>query len=158
MYEKISVVKLSKELCIRYKQPLVSLYFDNVKSCSLTTSFLYSDAELKIAELIEYVGNGSALVFGCVDKGELVGFIWAYTVVFREEIRMYVSVVQVDAAYRGHGLGTNLLKAIENEARTAGLPALFIHSEANNQGAIRLYEREGYVMERVQLRKPISNA
>ncbi|PKM71550.1 MAG: hypothetical protein CVU91_13265 [Firmicutes bacterium HGW-Firmicutes-16] len=156
MSEKVSVIKLSKEQCAHHKQALAFLYLDNVKSCSFTTSFSYSDAEDKIAELIEYVDNNSAIVFGCVDdKGKLVGFIWAYSVIFREENRMYVSVVQIDDAYRGRGLGTKLLNAVENEARIDGLPALYIHTEAYNQGAIRLYEREGYVMERVQLRKPI---
>ena len=37
-----------------------------------------------------------------------------------------------------------------------GVPALYIHAEADNAGAIRLYEREGYRMERVQLRKPLN--
>lgn len=156
MSNTVSVVKLSKEQCANHKQTLAFLYFDNVKSCSFTTTFSYSDAEGKIVELIKHVGNDSAIVFGCIDdRGELVGFIWAYRVAFREESRMYVSVVQINDAYRGNGLGTKLLNAVENEARIAMLPALYIHTEAHNQGAIRLYEREGYVLERVQLRKPI---
>ncbi|MFB0919929.1 MAG: GNAT family N-acetyltransferase [Oscillospiraceae bacterium] len=156
MPETISIVKLSKEQGVQHKQALAALYFDNVKSCSFTASFSYSDAESKVDELIEYIGNDSAVVFGCVDeKDKLIGFIWAYNVVFREENRMYVSVVQIDAAYRGYGLGTKLLNAVENEARKESLLALYIHAEAYNQGAIRLYEREGYVPERVQLRKPI---
>lgn len=156
MSETVSVINLSKEQCVHYKQALTFLYFNNVKTCSFTTSFSYSDAESKIVELIEYVGNDSAIAFGCVDdKDKLVGFIWAYSVVFRGENRMYVSVIQIDDAYRGRGLGTKLLNAVENKARIASLPALYIHAEAYNQGAIRLYEREGYVMERVQLRKPI---
>jgi len=154
--ETIGIVKFSKEQCNHHKQALAFLYLNNVKSCSFTTSFSYSDAESKIAELIEYVGNDSAIVFGCLDyKNKLVGFIWAYRVVFREENRMYVSVIQIDDAYRGCGLGTKLLNAVENEARTVNLPALYIHTEAYNEGAIRLYEHEGYVIERVQLRKPI---
>ncbi len=156
MSETVSIVKLSKEQCVQYKQALAFLYFDNVKTCSFTTSFSFSDADSKIVELIEHVGNNSAVVFGCVDdKDKLVGFIWAYSVVFREENRMYVSVVQIDNAFRGRGLGTKLLNEVENEARKASLPALYIHTEANNQGAIKLYEREGYVMERVQLRKQL---
>lgn len=155
MSESVSVVKLSKNQCVKHKQELSFLYFNNVKTCSYTTTFTYSDAERKIDELIEYISSNSAIVFGCEDRGILVGFIWAYSVVFRKENRMYVSVIQIDDAYRGRGLGTKLLKAVENEARFLGLPALYIHAEANNLGAIRLYEREGYVLERVQLRKPI---
>lgn len=155
MSESVSIDKLSKDQCARHKQELSFLYFNNVKSCSYTTSFTFSDAEERIDELIEYVANNSAIVFGCYDRGILIGFIWAYSVVFREEHRMYVSVIQIDDAYRGRGLGTRLLKAVENEARILGLPALYIHAEAKNFGAIRLYEREGYVLERVQLRRQI---
>jgi ribosomal protein S18 acetylase RimI-like enzyme len=38
-------------------------------------------------------------------------------------------------------------------ARSKGYGALYIHAEGNNEGAIRLYQNEGYEIERVQLRK-----
>ncbi len=156
MFEKIDVVRLSKEQCEYFRQALASLYFDNVRSHSYTTSFAFSDAEDKTSEMINYVGRDSAVVFGGIDEsGKLVGFIWAYSSAFRDEPRLYISAIQVDAACRGRGLGTKLLRAVEEEAGNMKLTALYIHAEAHNKDAIKLYEREGYLPERVQLRKSV---
>jgi ribosomal protein S18 acetylase RimI-like enzyme len=38
-------------------------------------------------------------------------------------------------------------------ARKLGYGAIYLHAEGNNEGAIRLYESEGFEKERIQLRK-----
>jgi len=155
----ISVVRFLKPECEKYKDVLSRLYFDNVRTCDYTESFSESDSARKIAEMTGYVEKDHAIVFGCItNTGNLAGFIWAYRHAFRDEERMYVSVVQVSKEFRNLGLGSKLLEAVEQEARCLGLPAIFIHTEAHNKGAIRLYEREGYVLERVQMRKQLSES
>ena len=61
----------------------------------------------------------------------------------------------MDEAYRNRGIGKQLLSAVENLAKELGYKALYIHAEGNNDGAIRLYQNEGYAIERVQLRKQL---
>ena len=118
-------------------------------------SFSYKDAELKINSLIEHVTDGSALVFGVFEKEYLIGYVWAYEHAFREEVRIYVNEIHVDEHYRNRGVGKQLLSAVERVARRHGYSALYIHAEGDNDGAIRLYKNEGYVIERVQLRKAL---
>jgi ribosomal protein S18 acetylase RimI-like enzyme len=115
--------------------------------------FTYKDAEQKIVGLMEHVSNGSAMVYGVFDNEDLVGYVWAYEHPFREEIRVYVNEIHVDEAYRNRGVGKQLLSTVESMARSKGYGALYIHAEGNNEGAIRLYQNEGYEIERVQLRK-----
>ena len=92
---------------------------------------------------------------GVFDSDELIGYVWAYEHTFREEIRIYVNEIHVDEAYRNRGIGKQLLSAVENLARGRGYKALYIHAEGDNDGAIRLYQNEGYEIERVQLRKAL---
>ena len=113
------------------------------------------EAEAKIRSMITHMADGSAIVYGVFDGEVLQGYLWAYEVQFREERRVYVSEVYVDQRLRGQGFGTQLLEVAEAEARDRGIPALYIHTEASNTGAIRLYERFGFRMERVQLRKAL---
>lgn len=47
--------------------------------------------------------------------------------------------------HRGRGLGTLLLSLAELEARAYGLPRLRLEVDCDNQGAIDLYQRYGYV-------------
>ena len=45
---------------------------------------------------------------------------------------------------RGNGLGTLLLQAVKGWAKAYGADYLELGALSNNQGAIRLYEREGF--------------
>lgn len=150
-----NIQRLSADDCHRYRKQLQSFYHSNVLNCSYMSSFTYDDCGIKIDSLISHVADDTAVVYGYIVNGELEGYIWAYEHPFRDERRMYVSELFVDQTYRG-GIGKSLLKAVEREALARGLPSLYIHAEAENTGAIRLYQREGYEPERVQLRKPIT--
>ena len=130
-------------------------YYSNIMSCSFMDSLTYKDAEQKIEGLIEHISNGSAMVFGVFDNEDLIGYVWAYEHSFREEVRVYVNEIHVDEAYRNRGIGKQLLSAVESMARERGYKALYIHAEGDNDGAIRLYQNEGYEIERVQLRKKL---
>jgi ribosomal protein S18 acetylase RimI-like enzyme len=52
----------------------------------------------------------------------------------------------VEAGFRGHGIGSQLLALAETKARAAGLTKCSLGVEAGNDGARRLYERVGYQM------------
>ena len=144
---------LDRDLCLKFKNRLSEFYYSNILSCSYMDSFSYNDAEQKIDSMIEHVSNGSAMVFGVFDDENLIGYVWAYEHSYRDEVRVYVNEIHVEEQYRKRGVGRQLLSAVERMARKRGYCALYIHAEGNNGGAIRLYENEGYVLERVQLRK-----
>lgn len=148
-------LRLNREQCLKYKERLANFYYSNIKSCSFFNSFSYEDAEQKIEGMIEYVSSGSAIVFGMFDNENLIGYVWAYEHPYREETRVYVNEIHVDDAYRNRGIGKQLLHEVENMAKERGYGALYIHAEGNNIDAIRLYQNEGYEVERIQLRKQL---
>lgn len=49
-----------------------------------------------------------------------------------------------DPARRGQGLGTSILRALIGQASRIGVRALFLHVGADNDTAIRLYNRAGF--------------
>lgn len=136
-------------------QTLTDYYYQNSISCSCLTHFSKDEAMVKIRGMISHMNDGSAIVYGCFDGSQLLGYLWAYEMQFREERRIYISEVHIDQRLRGQGFGSQLIKSVETEARNRGIKALYIHTEANNSGAIRLYERLGFQTERIQLRKEL---
>ncbi|MFP4597447.1 MAG: GNAT family N-acetyltransferase [Persicimonas sp.] len=56
----------------------------------------------------------------------------------------YVNAVAVFEAFRGRGLGTQLMDLAEQLARDSGADELSLIVAENNDGARRLYERLGY--------------
>jgi ribosomal protein S18 acetylase RimI-like enzyme len=59
----------------------------------------------------------------------------------------YVRAIAVDPAHRGSGIGTLLMRSIEEEASAAGSRRLALDVAAKNRKARRLYERLGMVAE-----------
>ena len=57
---------------------------------------------------------------------------------------LMVETLAVDPAYRGMGIGTALLRKAEARARSMGKRTMSLGVIAENEGAIRLYERLGY--------------
>ena len=56
-----------------------------------------------------------------------------------------LTALAVHWQHRGQGLGTFLLSLAELEARVHGLPRIRLEVDCDNQGAIDLYQRYGYV-------------
>ena len=59
----------------------------------------------------------------------------------------YLSNVSVYPEFRSFGIGTKLLAAIEEEAKSIGKKRIVLHAETHNARAISLYERLGYKIE-----------
>ena len=154
--EVLEVRKMTEAEAEENFRKLTEYYYNNSRACSCMENFRISAAEDKIRSMIAHLHDGTAIVYGCFDGLRLCGYLWAYEIQFREEHRIYVSEIYVEESCRGQGLGTLLLDAAEDEAKKRGIPALYIHAEADNTGAVRLYERFGFSMERVQMRKVLS--
>jgi ribosomal-protein-alanine N-acetyltransferase len=56
----------------------------------------------------------------------------------------YIATVEVLPGFRGRGIAAELLCRIEESARAAGAGSIWLHVDAENSAAIRLYERQGY--------------
>jgi len=57
----------------------------------------------------------------------------------------YIQTIELLSAYRGQGVGRELLQRIEGSARAAGASTLWLHVEATNQAAIQLYASHGFL-------------
>jgi ribosomal protein S18 acetylase RimI-like enzyme len=62
----------------------------------------------------------------------------------REQKIAYVVTIEVDRKQRGGGIGSELLYRIEGSAQAAGAILVWLHVDAENTAAIRLYEAHGY--------------
>ncbi len=151
----MQVKSLTPETVKKNKLDIVQFYFNNAITCSCSTNFTIEEAEAKIDEFIAYLEKDECIGYGLFHENRVCGYIWAYPHQFREERRMYISEIHIEENYRNRGYGKMLLEAVEAKAKEKGLGALYLHAEADNKSAIRLYESCGYIEERIQLRKEI---
>jgi ribosomal-protein-alanine N-acetyltransferase len=59
----------------------------------------------------------------------------------------YIQTLEVLPATRGRGIGSELLRLLEDSARERGAKSIWLHVESQNGNAIRLYEAHGYASE-----------
>ena len=146
---------ITAEMAERYRKWIAQLYYENVRSNAFCSHYTYEEACEKIGSLIDHLKDDTAIVYGAFEDEELIAFIWAYVHQFREDTRMYVSEIRVKGEYRKRGIGSQMLRLVEDRARELGLSTIYLHAEANNPKAIGFYKAAGYCEERIQMRKEI---
>lgn len=151
----MKIEPITAEMAERYREQLAQFYYENVRSNAFHSHYTYDEAYEKIGSLIDHLRDDTAIVYGAFEDGKLIAFIWAYGHQFREENRIYVSEIRVKEEYRKLGIGSQMLKLVEDRAKELGLSAIYLHAEANNPEAIGFYQATGYCEERIQLRKTI---
>ncbi len=56
----------------------------------------------------------------------------------------YIQTIEVAPGQRRLGVGGKLLGLLEHSAESAGAPAIWLHVDAENTSAIKLYQAHGY--------------
>jgi ribosomal-protein-alanine N-acetyltransferase len=56
----------------------------------------------------------------------------------------YIQTLEVLPEARGLGIGAELLRRLEDSARNAASHAIWLHVDAKNSAAMRLYQKHGY--------------
>ncbi len=82
------------------------------------------------------------------EQDGLAGFCVAHVELVEGGCVGYVVTLDVAAEWRRKGLALELMQRVEDEAREAGCGAIALHVFVGNVGAIRFYERCGFVQSR----------
>ncbi len=88
----------------------------------------------------DFAATGSKVILVAECNGEIVG--WTA----REGEADYVSDLWVDSDHQGRGAGRALLEYVFSLMTSEGIERARIATHARNAGAIRLYERCGFVL------------
>lgn len=81
---------------------------------------------------------------GVEAKTELIGFAVAEGPAVQGESAAYIQTLEVHPAFRGRGIGAELLVRAEESARASGARIISLHVDVDNTAAIHLYESRGY--------------
>lgn len=95
------------------------------------------------------VQRPNAVTWIAEEDGQLAGFAIAEfsSRGCKCEVTAYIQTIEVLPAARSQGIGRQMLGRIEESARLAGAVLIWLHVEAANAAAIRLYEAQGYFCE-----------
>jgi len=93
------------------------------------------------------VQHANAATWIAEEGWQMAGFAIVEWTQRRGGVTAYIQTIEVAPEARGRGVGGELLDRIEGSARAAGAHLIWLHAEAGNAAAIRLYEARGYLCE-----------
>ena len=105
--------------------------------------YLEESDKLMVAHPEIYTQNGNHVFSAHID-GKVAG---ACALKKHEDGRYELTKMAVDTAFRGNGIGQEIMTAVETFAKeTLGLDYLFLLSNTKNAAALRLYARNGWTV------------
>jgi [ribosomal protein S18]-alanine N-acetyltransferase len=90
------------------------------------------------------VQRSHAATWMAEEKGVIAGFAIVEWTQRKTGVTAYIQTIEVVPELRRHGVSRELLNRIEGSARVAGADSIWLHVDAENAGAIRLYEAQGF--------------
>lgn len=94
--------------------------------------------------LRHWIGADNGILLVALEPGgALLGSCLVFT--RRDSARARLYSIATDAAARGRGIGSALLRAAEEQTRERGRTHMYLEVAENNQAALSLYLREGYM-------------
>ena len=92
----------------------------------------------------QLVGNPETATWIAEQDGRMAGFAIVQWLHDEDATVAYIQTIEVAADKRRQGIAGELLRSVEASARDAGAQAIWLHVDAKNSAALRLYERRGY--------------
>lgn len=94
----------------------------------------------QVPRVLRAIRNDDAVVIKAADQGELRGF----AIMRFGWDEAHLDLLAVKAAHQRRGIGSALLRWLEESALTAGTAIIRLEVRETNRGAMRFYERLGY--------------
>ncbi|AUS12838.1 GNAT family N-acetyltransferase [Bacillus subtilis] len=89
-------------------------------------------------------------------QGESMGWLWLYADPFHPQKEAFIYSFGLYEAFRGKGLAQLALQKLDERARELGVERLALHVFAHNETAVYLYQKMGYAMTNIRMRKQLS--
>ncbi|MDO5137519.1 MAG: GNAT family N-acetyltransferase [Oscillospiraceae bacterium] len=93
------------------------------------------------------VNGGDLLLVAENEGGDIVGYIWAERGSLNRVRHTAYIVVGIRQAYRRQGIGSEFFRRLDEWARENCIIRLELTVECVNSDAVRLYEKQGFVIE-----------
>jgi [ribosomal protein S18]-alanine N-acetyltransferase len=92
----------------------------------------------------DLIASSDSATWIAENRGRMAGFAILEWTQQAAGVIAYIATIEVLPEWRGRGIGAELLRRLEGSANAERAVAIWLHVDAENADAIRLYERLGY--------------
>ncbi|MGG1227759.1 GNAT family N-acetyltransferase [Bacillus halotolerans] len=129
----------------------------NIQSGTWTEKEAFEKSEQAYENMIPNGRNSSNHHFWNIrnDLGENIGWLWLYADPHHPQKEAFIYSFGLYEAFRGKGLAQLALHALDDKARQMGAERLALHVFAHNETAVHLYQKMGYIMTNIKMRRQL---
>lgn len=106
-----------------------------------------------IKKIRTYCDEKPTLIKIILLSNKVVAFIWAYEHSVLDELKIHISHIIVRKENQHSGLGSILIKNIEEYSRSIGIFKIDLFTTISNDSALKFYEKNGFIGKRILLEK-----
>jgi [ribosomal protein S18]-alanine N-acetyltransferase len=96
------------------------------------------------AYMRQIVSSADAATWMAEEDGSIAGFAVVEWAVESSDATAYIQTIEVLPAFRRKGVAGELMRRLDDSANKAGAQLIWLHVDAENSAAQRLYERHTY--------------
>lgn len=154
---KIEVGFINEEELIGNKEDLIELLEDNLKINLPNMDNLTKYAVDSYDDMLRFKKNDSAILIGAFDNEKIIGFLWAHKREFLGDSRVHIGHIVVNSKVRSGGIGTKLLKYLEDYSIRENIKKIDLMATLANENTMKFYKANGFSIVRVQLEKELGD-
>ncbi|WP_039075743.1 GNAT family N-acetyltransferase [Bacillus sp. MSP13] len=130
----------------------------NIESGTRTEKEALEKSEQAYEKMIPNGRNSSNHYFWNItnEQGERIGWLWLYADPHHPQKEAFIYSFGMYEAFRGKGLAQLALQTLDERARKLGAERLALHVFAHNETAVHLYQKMGYAMTNIRMRKQLN--
>ena len=137
----MTVELLKTDDTIKYKKEL-KILLENLK---------IENAEELITDLKGYIKENQCFCIGAFENNELIGILWSYMRYFAGEERFHINYFSISLNYRGKGIGSLLLKKLQEIAVDKNVKIIDLNVDIENIRAQNFYKKNKFKEEKIFL-------
>ncbi len=92
----------------------------------------------------ELIESPTSTTWIAAEDDAMTGFAIVDCLTDKNRTAAYIQTIEVAPAYRQRGIASELLNRLESSGRAAGATMIWLHVDAHNESAIRLYQSRAY--------------
>lgn len=150
----MKITKFAVDDVNEHKEELIVMLKQSFKSSFPKESFTIDSFAKRLESLKEYLKKSKAILFGCEQNDELIGFIWFFV---KDKNTIHINHFVVEKHSRGLGVGTALWKQVENYANKEKLKDIELFVTKDNESAVEFYNKRKFEIERFVMKKRLIN-
>lgn len=93
----------------------------------------------RVKDLLSFVNDNTAILYGAFQDDKLAGFIWGYRRQVNDELRIHVPVLVVGEHYQRKGAARKLMELMKCYSNDNGIRIIEVMVTSTNEDALKYY-------------------